>query len=419
MIDLIKPIIVNITILFSLTFNANLFFPFNSKKPSTKKQNLIYGVISAFAATLCMLFPIEGIGETHFDLRMIIIFIVTLYGGVKAGGICTITVIVVRFFIGGTMAPVGIFVSFLAYVIAVLLRQWYIPARKFAKAVTIILIYFSFYFVTLLYFVPNLETHFYFIYFGGSILTSISLVFIIEKLIKVNEQFNETVYSDKLSTVSQMAASIAHEIRNPITTVRGFIQFLEKDTMDDKLKQYAPLILQELDRTNMIITNYLRLSKPNDFKMKEINLNKILVDSIDLLKPYGTYQNVSLFYNGSGTHYVLGDEDHLKQSIINVIKNGIEAVSDGSGYVKVSKRSTEDKRKVIIEIEDNGKGMTRDELSKLGLPYFTTKSKGTGLGSMITNRLIFEMDGSIEYVSTPNKGTIVRITLASSVLGIH
>ncbi|WP_235848451.1 ATP-binding protein [Litchfieldia alkalitelluris] len=414
MLALIKPIIVNITILFSLTFNANLFFPFNHSKVHSLKQKIIYGLIGALAAILCMLFPITGLEQTHFDLRMIIILVVTLYSGLVSGSICLVLVVIVRLIIGGNFALIGVLVSLVAFLVALIFRKWYLSTRSILKAVFIIATYLVLYIIILLFSAPFLGVQFYIVYFSGLMLTSFLLIQVIERLIKANQQFHETVYTDKLSTVSQMAASIAHEIRNPITTVRGFIQFLEKDSKDEKLVQFAPLILEELDRTNLIITNYLKISKPSNFKMKRVDLNQILFDSIDLLRPFGTYQNVSLFYNGSGSHFIIGDEDHLKQSIINVIKNGIEAIEDGNGYVKVSKRTSVDNRRVLIEIEDNGKGMNQEQLEKIGLPYYTTKTKGTGLGSMITNRLIREMNGTIEYESKPNKGTIVKITLALS-----
>jgi two-component system sporulation sensor kinase B len=206
-----------------------------------------------------------------------------------------------------------------------------------------------------------------------------------------------------------MAASFAHEVRNPLTTVRGFIQYLVKDTTDEKLKQYSPLILEELDRTNKIITNYLTLARPGTVELEVIDLDDLLYDSIDLLRPLASYQDVSLSYSSEGMHYVFVDKNYLKQSILNLIKNGIEAI-DHSGYVKITKRNGDKKRTVQIVIEDNGKGMTEEEFEKIGLPYYTTKSKGTGLGSMITSRLIRDMNGTIEYYSTIGEGTKVIVT---------
>ncbi|MCA1029817.1 ATP-binding protein [Bacillus timonensis] len=411
MVSIIKPLIVNITILFSLTFNANLFFAFNDKKPLTTKQQVLYGLLSSFAAILCMSYPIESLGETHFDLRMVAIMIVTIFGGFLPGIITITFVCAIRILIGGPFVWIGVFVSVAAFIVGLLFRKYYFRSNsKVLSSINILLVYFSIYIAALYLFVDFLKMPFYAVYFLAFFFTYISLVLIIERLILANKQFDETVYMDKLTTISQMAASIAHEIRNPITTVKGFIQFLQSDTKDPKLKQFAPLILQELERTNKIITNYLNLSKPAHFHLEKVDLDEVLKDSVELLNPFGSYQNVSINYQSLNSIYVLADEQHLKQALLNVIKNGIEAIEE-SGFVKIVTIVLEDKKFVTVIIEDTGKGMTQEQLDKIGLPYYTTKTKGTGLGSMVTNRLIREMNGKISYESKEGKGTKVSISL--------
>ncbi|MFZ3589475.1 ATP-binding protein [Bacillus sp. DJP31] len=412
MFSLIKPLVVNITILFSLTFNANLFFPFREGIPFRLKQKLIYGLISSFAGILCMMYPIETLGETNFDLRMIMILMATLYGGLIPGLICTLSIILIRgFFIGGSYTYIGILVCVLAFVIAYLFRNFFLRSdRRFFYSLFILFLYLLSYIVVIYVSVDHLNINFYLIYFSSFSITYLALVIVIERMISSNHILDETVYLDKLATVSQMAASFAHEVRNPLTTVRGFIQFLVKDTKDEKLRQYSPLIIEELDRTNKIITNYLTLAKPDAFELEEVDLETVLFDTVDLLRPLASYQGVSLSFFNEGTHRVYVDKSHLKQSIKNLVKNGIEAIDEG-GFVKVSKRDGDRRRTVQIIIEDNGKGMTTEELEKVGLPYYTTKTKGTGLGSMISNRLIREMNGTLHYFSEVNTGTKVMITL--------
>jgi len=207
-----------------------------------------------------------------------------------------------------------------------------------------------------------------------------------------------------------MAASIAHEIRNPITTVRGFIQLIQQDTVDQKLKKFAPLILEELDRTNNIITNYLKLAKPDSFELTKVELNTILSDSIELLRPLGTFSNVSIeFTPFKESCFVKGDIQHIKQSLLNIIKNAIESIEE-CGVIDIRTDIDRKEGRAIISIEDNGKGMTKEELKHIGLPFYTTKTKGTGLGSMITNRLIRQIGGTIEYSSELGKGTAVTVT---------
>ncbi|WP_404449607.1 ATP-binding protein [Sutcliffiella horikoshii] len=413
MIYLIKPLIVNITIIFSLMFNANLFFPFSKRKPLNFKQLTILGLFSAFSATLCMLYPIETLEDTNFDFRMIPILIVTLYGGWYPGLLCTAIVVMLRYFIGGEYVYVGIAVSILAFGIGVLFRSWFLKSsNKVLYGVVVISFYYLVYIFILFSTVSFLDMNFYIVYFLAFSLTFTALIYTVEKLIIANQQFDETLYLDKLSTVSQMAAAFAHEIRNPITTVRGFIQFINSDTKDENLKQFAPLILDELDRTNKIITNYLTVARPTNFTLSHIDVNKALQDSVDLLRPFGSYRNVSIDLQLEGEHYIYSDEQHLKQALMNIIKNGIEAVEEEQGgYLKILKRPSDEKGQVEITFVDNGIGMSEEQLEKIGLPYYTTKTKGTGLGSMITNRLIHEMKGKILYESKVHSGTTVTVLL--------
>ncbi|USK35427.1 ATP-binding protein [Bacillus sp. F19] len=411
MLSIIKPLLVNITILFSLTFNANLFFPFNTKLKASVKQRVIYGLISAFGALLCMAYPIETLGETYFDLRMVFVLITTLYSGWISGGIVLIVTCLARYLIGGDFYLIGIIVTLTAFLMGLLFRKYFFQSElKYISGTIVVGVYFLFYISIIYTYINFLEFQFYLVYFLAFYLSCLSMIFIIESLIKTNKQFDEMVYVDKLTTIGQMAAAIAHEIRNPITTVRGFIQYIQQDTKDDNLKKFSPLILDELDRTNKIITDYLQLAKPHHHALTKIEIDRVLEDIIQLLKPLGSYSNVTFSYQSEEKSSVYGDIALLKQSLMNVIKNGIEAMEHG-GEIQITKKTNYMNGTVIIVVKDTGKGMTEEELQHLGLPFYTTKSKGTGLGSMITNRLIREMKGTVEYESEFGKGTTVTISL--------
>ncbi|MCA1053684.1 ATP-binding protein [Rossellomorea aquimaris] len=410
MITLIKTLLINITILFSLTYNANVLFPFKVKSMLRVKHKITYGLIGAFGAFLCMLYPIETLGATHFDLRMIAILIVTLYAGLLSGTMVLTLVLIYRLILDGPYVIIGIIVSILAFVVAVAFRKVFLASSaKLIWALMIFIVYFSIYFVSIYIYVPILNTEFYFIYFSVFCLTFISMIYIIEHLIRTNKQIEEMMYLDKLNMAGQMAASIAHEIRNPLATVRGFIQHLSDESEDQQLKKYSPLILAELDRTNKIITDYLNVAKPGTFHLTTIHLENVLQDCVELLRPFASYSNVAISYHPSGKHWITGDEQHLKQAIMNVIKNGIEAI-EVKGEVHIETKEIMSSNRIMVTISDNGKGMTHEEMKKIGLPFYTTKSKGTGLGSMVTNKIIREMDGMIEYESEENKGTKVKIS---------
>ena len=409
--SVIKPLVVNIAILFSLIFNANLFFPFRRKMHFTWKHKVVYGIVSSATALLCMMYPIQPLAKTNFDFRMLVILVTTLYIGKTAGLLCTVTVVVGRFMIGGPFVYPGITVSVFAYIVGVLFRSSFFNVkRKVLYGIMIVFIYLILYIATIIYAVPPLSWRFYIVYFSCFIAMFFAIVYVIERLIQFNEQFDDMIYVDKLATVSEMAASFAHEIRNPLTTVRGFVQFLSEDTNDENVKKFAPMILEELDRTNEIITEYLTLAKPAQFQLQKINVDDILHTSVHLLSPLGAMMNVSLQLYTEGKNEVYGDAHYLKQALLNVIKNGIEAIEYG-GVVTIHKTVDEKEKEVIITIRDTGKGMSEEQLKNIGLPYYTTKSKGTGLGSMITARLIRQMGGTITYESRLHAGTTVTITL--------
>jgi two-component system, sporulation sensor kinase B len=411
LITLIKTLLVNITILFSFTYNANVLFPFKEKQVPHFKHKITYGLIASFGALLCMLYPIETLGKTHFDLRMIAILIATIYAGLLSGSIVLGCVIIFRYLIGGPYVMVGIAVSVLAFVIGILFRKMLLKTQYKLLGSTIIFLFHSLFYITIINsYIPILHLPFYFIYFTVFYFTFVALVFIIEHLIHTNRQIEEMVYLDKLNMVGQMAASIAHEIRNPLATVRGFIQHLSEDSVDEQFKRYSPLILNELDRTNKIITDYLSVARPSEFQLSTLNLERVLQDCVDLLRPFASYSNTSILFNQNETHYIKGDEHHMKQAIMNVIKNGIESIEE-HGEITLFLKEDFSRDSVVINISDTGKGMTGDELKKIGLPFYTTKTKGTGLGSMVTNKIIREMGGMIEYESELNRGTVVKIRL--------
>ncbi|MGM0846216.1 MAG: ATP-binding protein [Bacillota bacterium] len=412
MIILIKTLLVNITILFSFTFNANIFFPFQPMQQLQLKQKISYGLIGSFGALFCMFYPIETLGATHFDLRMIAIMIVTIYGGVLSGSMVLVVVCITRYLIGGPFVIVGLAVSIIAFAIALTFQKTFLKTRhKMLVSALILSVYSAIYIIIIHYTITMLELSFYFIYFGTFYFTFISLVLIIERLLKTNAQIEEMVYLDKLNMVGQMAASIAHEIRNPLSTVRGFIQHLSEDTKDEQFKRYSPLILEELDRTNKIITDYLNITKPERFHLSSINLTRVIQSSVDLLRPFASYSNTSIVFDEEKDYQIEGDEHHLKQAIMNVIKNAIESTENARGTVTIELCSNTSANTVEIHIADDGIGMTQEELRKIGLPFYTTKTKGTGLGSMVTNKIVREMHGKILYESQLEKGTIVRIIL--------
>jgi len=213
--------------------------------------------------------------------------------------------------------------------------------------------------------------------------------------------------AEKLSLVGELAAGIAHEIRNPLTSLKGFIQLLYPSLQENRL--YADIMLSELERINFIVSELLVLSKPQNLQVKPISLVILLQNLLALLASEANLKNIRFQASFGKCPDIAGEENQLKQVFINIIKNSIEAISTG-GDIRISTRTLPN-RQVLVRIADNGCGVSEEFLSKLGEPFFTTKEKGTGLGLMISSKIIKDHNGTFQITSKKNKGTVVKITL--------
>lgn len=251
--------------------------------------------------------------------------------------------------------------------------------------------------------------------YSGYIFASLIMVMTMVFQVYLTEYLNENAIlrteiqkSEKLNIVSKLAASVAHEVRNPLTVVRGFIQLLES-TEDVKNKDYMRLVLAELDRAEQIISDYLNLARPQIEKKEHICLSAQLIEMTTLMSSFAAMQGVYLQVEISESLYTIGDKTKLKQAIMNVVKNGIEAIQGNKGYLKVT--AIQKDETIVIRVKDSGVGMTKEQLARLGQPYYSLKEKGTGLGLMVTFSILQAHNGTLEYKSESGKGTEAIIIL--------
>ncbi|HFU6608245.1 sporulation sensor histidine kinase KinB [Bacillus cereus group sp. TH43LC] len=254
-------------------------------------------------------------------------------------------------------------------------------------------------------------SHLYSGYIFASLIMVMTMVFQVYLIEYLNENAilrTEMQKSEKLNIVSELAASVAHEVRNPLTVVRGFIQLLES-TEDVKNKDYMRLVLAELDRAEQIISDYLNLARPQIEKKEHICLSAQLIEMTTLMSSFAAMQGVYLQVEISESLYTIGDKTKLKQAIMNVVKNGIEAIQGNKGYLKVT--AIQKDETIVIRVKDSGVGMTKEQLARLGQPYYSLKEKGTGLGLMVTFSILQAHNGTLEYKSESGKGTEAIIIL--------
>ncbi|TWM27151.1 Sporulation kinase E [Bacillus paralicheniformis] len=214
--------------------------------------------------------------------------------------------------------------------------------------------------------------------------------------------------SEMLSAVGQLAAGIAHEIRNPLTSLKGFLQLMIQSKKYQK--DYAEVMMSEFIRLEAIINEFLVLAKTKSTTFDPVQVNSIVEDVCMVLESQAVLNNVRIEKQLSGDlPEILAVSNELKQVFLNILKNAIEAMEDAEGFITI--RSYFEKDSVFITFEDQGKGISKDVLEKLGEPFYTTKEKGTGLGLMVTFKIIENHGGSIHFESEEGKGTTVKLKL--------
>lgn len=210
--------------------------------------------------------------------------------------------------------------------------------------------------------------------------------------------------SEKLAVVGQIAAGIAHEIRNPLTSIKGFIQMMGEDS---KNEHYYDVIMSEIDRINQVTNDFLILAKPQAQNFRVYPLNHIINDVILLMSPEAMLHDVEFTYLPFDEDLqLLCDRNELKQVFINILKNSIEAMPLG-GFITIHTFPIDSK--VQIEIKDSGIGIPKERIVNIGQPFYTLKEKGTGLGLMTTMKIIEKHNGTFQLQSEEGKGTTITI----------
>jgi len=214
---------------------------------------------------------------------------------------------------------------------------------------------------------------------------------------------------DKLAAVGQLAAGVAHEIRNPLTSMKGYAEFLQLDEEDPQRLEFIDIILDEIERVNNIVEEFMLLAKPKVVELEEKNIIPVLKNILSLLEFEARKRNVNLHLDVEQEIVQIEcDENRLKQVFLNFIKNGIEAMpSGGDLFVKAEVRNNN----IEISIQDTGVGIPPETLKKIGEPFYTTKKNGNGLGLMVSFKIIESHNGKVYIESEQNKGTTFKILL--------
>ncbi|WP_045514966.1 ATP-binding protein [Neobacillus niacini] len=213
--------------------------------------------------------------------------------------------------------------------------------------------------------------------------------------------------SEKLSIVGELAAGVAHEIRNPLTTIKGFLQLYQWENGANEINE---LLLSELARIETITSEMLSLGKPQAVQHHRTNLQELVENTLELLSPQAHLENIQFkLCVEESSFFITGEKNQLKQVFLNILKNAIEAMPDG-GNIHINLQKSEN-GECVLSVQDEGCGIPEELLPRLGEPFYSLKEKGTGLGLMICNKIIKQHQGSITYQSKEQQGTLVEIKL--------
>ncbi len=229
-------------------------------------------------------------------------------------------------------------------------------------------------------------------------------------LARHREEEARILQAEKLAVVGQLAAGMAHEIRNPLTSIKGFVQMMASREDGKAPPEYLEMILMEIESIQSVVDETLVLAKPHPANFVPVNLGEVIQEVCSLMKSQALFHNIRLVCSFSlDIPPVNANRNQLKQVFINLIKNSIDAMPEAGGEISLTLKQRG--QKLQIAVSDTGSGIPPELVAKLGSPFVTTKENGTGLGLMVTFRIIQNHGGTIKVDSAPGQGATFVITL--------
>ncbi|CAH6709751.1 two-component system sensor histidine kinase ZraS [Klebsiella grimontii] len=220
-----------------------------------------------------------------------------------------------------------------------------------------------------------------------------------------------TARKEKLVALGHLAAGVAHEIRNPLSSIKGLAKyFAERTPADGEAHQLALVMAREADRLNRVVSELLELVRPAHLKYQSVDLNEVITHSLQLVSQDAASRAISLTFTAQpALCRIQADPDRLKQVLLNLYLNAVHAIGR-EGVITVAVRECGDGR-VKVSVADSGKGMTAEQLQAIFTPYFSTKADGTGLGLAVVQNIVEQHGGTIDAESAPGKGALFTFYL--------
>ncbi|MDY7033031.1 MAG: ATP-binding protein [Thermodesulfobacteriota bacterium] len=238
-------------------------------------------------------------------------------------------------------------------------------------------------------------------------------VIVLRDLREIKQLQEKVRRSEKLAAIGELAAGVAHEIRNPLSSIKGFAQFLRHTLRDRPEEQeYTSVMVREIDRINRVVKDLLIYARPLTAKREQVNIKGLVDHTVLLVNADAQAQHVTILQDLSGTlNSIFIDENQMIHALLNLLLNSLEAVSEG-GRIEIGARLNDTGEQLHLWVEDDGRGIPREHQEKIIDPFFTTRDKGTGLGLAIVHKIVETHEGEIHIMSPPqgkDKGTKVSL----------
>jgi two-component system, sporulation sensor kinase B len=411
--SIIKDFLLQLTFTLIPIFIYNTFITERVKNVQNKK--IIMTILWGLSIIACMSFPVVFGQNARLELRIIPLLLGTLYGGLLPGIFLSALIILYRLSFGFDLGFYNtVLVLILSMPVILYFQKSFASSKKDIRVK--IAVGLSFYYcligLTWLGILRGFSVDYLIvpiIHLIFAVVVTLCFTLLIEAIREIHQMRLEMQNSEKLRVIGELTSVFAHEIRNPMQATRGFLQLLNEPDLPDKKKEYIQISLEELDRANEIINDFLSFGKPSINNNERIDVGYQIKRVVNIMQSYTLNRNVEIKTDIRDNCWIYANPQKLNQSLINILKNAIESMPNG-GVVWITCTSTEDGY-IQINIKDQGIGMTKKQIDMLGSPYYSLKESGTGLGMMVSFQIIRSFKGKIHVNSEKDIGTEFIILL--------
>jgi two-component system sporulation sensor kinase B len=362
-----------------------------------------------------MSFPVSFGQNARLDIRIIPLLFGSLYGGFWPSIFLSVLIIFYRLYFGISLGFYNtVLVLFLSLPVILFFQKSFASSKKDKRVKIAVGLSFYYCLIGITFF--GILRGFSIDYLKVQVINLIFVVVVtwfftilIEAIGEIHQLRSEMQNSEKLRVISELTSVFAHEIRNPMQATRGFLQLLNEPDLPNNKKEYIQISIGELDRANEIINDFLSFGKPSINNNERIDVGYQLQRVVNIIQSYALDHTAEIITDILDNCWIYANPQKLNQSLINILKNAIESMPNG-GIVWITCTSTDDGY-IKISIKDQGIGMTKKQIDRLGSPFYSLKESGTGLGMMVSFQIVHSFKGKIQVNSEKDIGTEFIILL--------